>query len=106
MWSAGLSRHRMLGPIRLVARERRSRDCRSGLGVAGSVPVTVFHPAVPMPPDVNIVGFLQLFVDYVEPTEDVHAHILNVSGCGNNGSGTVASGGGSLSPIPVRLIHN
>ena len=70
-----------------------------------TVPLFENNPAVPMPPDVNIVGFLQLFVDYVGPTGDVHAHILNVSGCGNNGSGTVASGGG-VSPIPVRLIHN
>ncbi len=59
----------------------------------------------PMPATVTIVGFLQLFVDYVENTGDVHAHILNVSGCGSNPSGNVASGGG-VSPIPVRLIHN
>jgi len=59
----------------------------------------------PMPPTVTIVGFLQLFVDYLDPTGDVHAHILNVSGCGSNGSGTLVSGGG-VSSIPVRLIHN
>jgi len=70
-----------------------------------TVPLFENNPAAPMPPEVNVVGFLQLFVDYVGPTGDVHAHILNVSGCGNSGSGTVASGGG-VSPIPVRLIHN
>jgi hypothetical protein len=69
------------------------------------VPLFENNPTVPMPATVTIVGFLQLFVDDVRPNGDVDAHILNVSGCGSNVSGSVVSGGG-VSPIPVRLIHN
>jgi hypothetical protein len=59
---------------------------------------------------VKIVGFLQLFVNYVGPggglsPGDVNAYILNVSGCGSTAGSAVASGGG-VSAIPVRLIHN
>jgi hypothetical protein len=70
-----------------------------------TVPLFNHDPSRPMPPTVTIVGFLQLFVNYVGPNGDVNAYILNVSGCGNNTSGPVVSGGG-VSPIPVRLIHN
>jgi hypothetical protein len=70
-----------------------------------TVPLFNHDPSRPMTPTVTIVGFLQLFVNYVGPTGDVNAYILNVSGCGNNASGPVVSGGG-VSPIPVRLIHN
>jgi len=70
-----------------------------------TVPLFENTTNAPLPPTVTIVGFLQLFVDYLDTTGDVHAHILNVSGCGTSSSGTVASGGG-VSPIPVRLIHN
>jgi hypothetical protein len=66
-----------------------------------------FNPNVQQ---VKIVGFLQLFVNYMGPgggagPGDVNAYILNVSGCGTNSGTTVASGGGA-SAIPVRLIHN
>jgi len=70
-----------------------------------TVPLFENTTNAPLPPTVTIVGFLQLFVDYVNNTGDVYAHILNVSGCGTSSSGTVASGGG-VSPIPVRLVHN
>jgi hypothetical protein len=60
----------------------------------------------------TIVGFLQLFVNYVKPQAqgpskpDFDAYIVNVIGCGSSaGSGAAVSGGG-VSPIPVRLIHN
>jgi hypothetical protein len=62
--------------------------------------------------NVTIVGFLQLFVNYVGPTPgiapngDMNATILNVIGCGNNLAASSAISGGGASPIPVRLIHN
>ena len=58
---------------------------------------------------VTIVGFLQLFVNWVPaPPQkgDMNATILNVVGCGSSqGTGSAISGGGA-SAIPVRLIHN
>jgi Flp pilus assembly protein TadG len=53
--------------------------------------------------NVNIVGFLQVFINYVDPNGNVNVTVLNVAGCG---SGVIA-GSPSLngtSPVPVRLI--
>ena len=54
-------------------------------------------------PSVTIVGFLQVFVDSVDATNgNVHVHVLNVSGCGNNASPTLSAPGNS--PVPFHLI--
>jgi len=64
-------------------------------------------------PSVNIVGFLQLFIQSEgSPQGTVYGTVLNVTSCGDGGSGSgsnngttgpiVASGGSS---VPVRLIH-
>ncbi len=59
------------------------------------------------PPQVTIVGFLQLFVKSVGPgAKDMNATIMNVIGCGNSLGATAAISGGGASAIPVRLIHN
>lgn len=50
---------------------------------------------------VVIVGFLQVFVNGVDPTGNVSVTVLNVAGCG--GVATNAPVNGS-SPVPVRLI--
>lgn len=61
---------------------------------------------------VTIVGFLQLFVNYVPgpgggpQKQDMNATILNVVGCGTSQSTGSAISGGGASAIPVRLIHN
>ena len=64
-------------------------------------------------PNVNIVGFLQLFIHSEgSPQGTVYGTVLGVTACGSGGSGSgspggtgpiVASGGSS---IPVRLIHD
>jgi len=78
------------------------------------ITVPLFHrPSGPMPSQVTIVGFLQVFVSYVGPSlgngnpkEDLNGIIVNIIGCGDTpASGSPVSGGG-ISPIPVRLIHN
>jgi Flp pilus assembly protein TadG len=57
---------------------------------------------------VNIIGFLQVFIDRAFPAGggpkagEFHVTVVNVSGCGNSASGTPVSGG---SAVPVRLIH-
>jgi Putative Flp pilus-assembly TadE/G-like len=61
---------------------------------------------------VTIVGFLQLFVNYVPngggsgSKPDMNATILNVVGCGSSLTAGAAISGGGASAIPVRLIHN
>jgi len=62
---------------------------------------------------VTIVGYLQAFIDEVEPTGvlgqynagDLLVHVLNIAGCSstNNGAKPIVGGTGT-SPIPVRLI--
>lgn len=82
------------------------------------ITVPLIHVPATMPANgqVTIVGFLQLFVNYVggpgfggsggQPAGDMNATILNVIGCGpSTASGAPVSGGG-VSAIPVRLIHN
>jgi hypothetical protein len=51
-----------------------------------------------------VVGFLQLGIQYVGATGNVHTVVLNAVGCNPSGSGTPVSGGG-VSPIPVRLVQ-
>jgi hypothetical protein len=84
------------------------------------ITVPLFDPLTwnPAPnTNVNIVGFLQLFVNSVGPTTtgpsatlapngDMNATILNVVGCGNSIPATSAISGGGASALPVRLIHN
>jgi hypothetical protein len=50
----------------------------------------------------HIIGFLQLGVQYVNPAGGIQAVIINVAGCGANGTGV---SGGGVSPVPVRLIE-
>jgi hypothetical protein len=73
------------------------------------ITVPLFHVPATMPANnrLTIVGFLQLFVNYLGPgqQQDMDAFIVNVIGCGNSASGAAVSGGG-VSPIPVRLVHN
>jgi Flp pilus assembly protein TadG len=53
-------------------------------------------------PAVSIVGFLQVFVNYVDTgTGNVNVTVINVSGCGNGATGNPVYG---TSPVPVRLI--
>ena len=53
--------------------------------------------------NVNIVGFLQVFINYVDANGNPNVTVLNVAGCGNGViAGTQALNG--TSPVPVRLI--
>jgi Flp pilus assembly protein TadG len=59
---------------------------------------------------VNIIGFLQVFIDKAFPggggwkAGEFHVTVVNVIGCGNAATGTAVAGAGA-SPIPIRLIH-
>jgi Flp pilus assembly protein TadG len=53
---------------------------------------------------VTIIGFLQVFINYVDTgTNSVNVTVLNVAGCGNGTNPTGLAVSGS-SPVPVRLI--
>ena len=55
---------------------------------------------------VTFVGFLQVFINAVDPHGNINVTILNVAGC-SNGTGPDPVGGGPAlgsSPVPIRLI--
>jgi Flp pilus assembly protein TadG len=55
---------------------------------------------------VNIVGFLQVFIQTVNPDGSLLVTVMNVAGCGN-GSGAVSVASPALegtSPVPIRLV--
>ena len=54
----------------------------------------------PSPP-VTIVGFLQVFINNVDPTGHLNVTVLNVSGCSSNAANSPVTG---TSPVPVRLV--
>jgi Flp pilus assembly protein TadG len=76
------------------------------------VTIPVYDATGPTTPtsstSVNIIGFLQVFIDQSFPggggpkAGEFHVTVVNVSGCGNSASGTPVSSG---SAVPVRLIH-
>jgi Flp pilus assembly protein TadG len=61
-------------------------------------------------PTVNVVGFMQAFVQSTSNTGPqpgaITMYVLNISGCGTNiNTGATPVSGGGVSPVPVRLIH-
>jgi hypothetical protein len=53
----------------------------------------------------TVIGFLQLGIQDVNSDGSIDTVILNATGCNPGALGTPVSGG-SVAPIPVRLIHN
>lgn len=54
-------------------------------------------------PPVNIVGFLQVFVNGIDANGNINVTVLNVAGCSNAATNSTPTVTGS-SPVPVRLI--
>jgi hypothetical protein len=62
----------------------------------------VTPPLVGPQPQVTIIGFLQVFINQMNPTDgSLNVTVMNVSGCGNAGAAQTVAG---TSPVPVRLI--
>jgi hypothetical protein len=60
--------------------------------------------STPLPAQVTIVGFLQVFINSVDMppgSGNVNVTVMNVSGCSNSATSTPVNG---TSPVPVRLI--
>ncbi len=69
-----------------------------------TIPIANFTGGLQLTPgsSVTIVGFLQVFINSVDPTTgNVSVTVLNVSGCGDLSTGTPDFGS---SPVPIRLI--
>jgi hypothetical protein len=69
------------------------------LPIYDSSAVTNFPSGVTTP--VTVIGFLQVFINYVDGNGNLNVTVMNVAGCGNAASGTAVTGS---SPVPVRLI--
>ncbi len=70
-----------------------------------TVPIIDVPASLSPPPPVNVVGFMQVFVNYVGPNGGINVTVLNIAACGaiNNGAYPI-DGGSGTSPVPVRLI--
>jgi hypothetical protein len=51
--------------------------------------------------NVTVIGFLQVFINFVDGNGNLNVTVMNVAGCGNNASNTPLNG---TSPVPIRLI--
>jgi len=54
---------------------------------------------------VNIIGYMQVFIEDENGSDQFTGTILNIAGCGDAARANTIQGGGA-SPIAVRLIHN
>ena len=54
-------------------------------------------------PPVTIVGFLQVFINGVDPNGNINVTVLNVAGCSNTATASTPTVSGT-SPVPIRLI--
>jgi Flp pilus assembly protein TadG len=52
---------------------------------------------------VTVIGFLQVFINYVDGNGNMNVTVVNVAGCGN-GTNPVSGPVFGTSPVPVRLI--
>ena len=50
---------------------------------------------------VTVIGFLQVFINFVDENGNLNVTVMNVAGCGDAASGAALTGS---SPVPVRLI--
>jgi len=87
-----------------------------GAGLTAGGPVTNSNSIVSLPiydqntaiggttTPVTIIGFVQVFINAVDPWGNVNVTVLNVAGCGNGSNLTAPSPVTGSSPVPVRLI--
>jgi Flp pilus assembly protein TadG len=54
--------------------------------------------------NVTIVGFLQVFINQVNPDGSLNVKVLNVAGCGTSASTAANTAVTGSSPVPVRLV--
>jgi len=59
------------------------------------------NPATPLPPQITIVGFLQVFINQIDAAGNINVTVLNVAGCSDDATSASVFG---TSPVPIRLI--
>jgi hypothetical protein len=68
-----------------------------------TIPIYDSNPTTPLPSQVTILGFLQVFIDNLSTTNgNLTVTVLNVAGCSNNATGDANAIG--TSPVPIHLI--
>ncbi len=67
-----------------------------------TIPIYDSTPGVPLPPQVTIIGFLQVFINQINLDGGLNVTVVNISGCSNNAAANPTVAG--TSPVPVRLI--
>jgi Flp pilus assembly protein TadG len=71
------------------------------------VSLPIYDSGVPLPagqqPAVTIIGFLQVFINWVNADGSLNVTVLNVAGCGNLSTSASPYVTGT-SPVPIRLI--
>ncbi len=82
----------------------------SGSNISSSasiVTLPIYDSALPLPaglqPDVTVIGFLQVFINYINADGSLYVTVLNVSGCSDTSTSGSPFVTGS-SPVPIRLI--
>jgi putative Flp pilus-assembly TadE/G-like protein len=90
---------------------------QAGVGVSTNDIITVSNSVVTLPiydgngvtplgagnqPPVTIIGFLQVFINIVNPDGSMGITVLNVAGCSSSAAGNPTVTG--TSPVPIRLI--
>jgi Flp pilus assembly protein TadG len=73
----------------------------ASLPIYDSAAVTAFPAGTTTP--VTVIGFLQVFINYVDANGNMNVTVLNVAGCGN-GTNPVSNPVFGTSPVPIRLI--
>ena len=97
-------------PFQFLAGSKNPTGVAAGTQIATSdsvVTVPLFDPpaAGPLPSNVQVIGFLQVFVESVIGNGTVTARVLNVVGCTAGNSAPKVVTGGGISPVPVRLVQ-
>jgi hypothetical protein len=78
-----------------------------------TIPIIDNRTSIPGGTTVNIVGFMQAFINGVDPNggstgdstiNDINITVLNVAGCVTPNTNSPVVGGIGLSPVPVRLV--
>ncbi len=101
------------GPFQILGQSGNPVTTSSSIVTIPLIDATTPLPSAFPGAPVTIVGFLQAFINGVEPgvlgsTDnvggDINITVLNVVGCNPNANGTPVVGGSGASAIPVRLI--
>jgi hypothetical protein len=66
-----------------------------------TIPIYDSKPGVPVPPQVTILGFLQVFINS-DIAGSPSVTVMNITGCSNSAAGNPTVSG--TSPVPIRLI--